>query len=199
MSSPAIVVSEEGKAPLSPWSCVAATVCTALFLTAGCETSSTIEAPGSPPGGIIALRLQPCVDRTHTQGRDLGSEATAAFIEALKQSQAFRLDSGAQYTLICEVDLFIEGSALKRWLLPGCGSTVGQVAAMITDSRTGRTVLIARGNANVNSGGLYTIGADTYILSTAVNDAVRQMANWARGQPTGSATQAEIRTERAVL
>lgn len=179
---PPAVLAARRVVSVRPWLRSAAVLC-ALFLIAGCETSSTIDATGPPPGGVIGLRVQPCIDRTLTKGRDLGTEATVAFTEALNQSQAFRLDQAATYTLLCEVSNFLEGSAVKRWLLPGWGSTVGQVAAMITDSRTGQTVLIARGNATVSSGGLYTIGADTYILRTAVNDAVRQMANWARGQP----------------
>lgn len=163
----------------------AAVVCL-LSSTVGCATSSTIEASTAPPGGTVALRVQVCVDRTRTTDRDLSADATAAFVEALNQSHEFSVDPQAPYELTCDVSNFLEGSAVRRWLMPGWGATVGQIAAMITDSRTGETVLIVRGSATVNSGGLYTIGADTYILRTAVNDAVRQMATWAHGEPAAA-------------
>ncbi|MBU6498156.1 MAG: hypothetical protein KGL55_17800 [Rhodospirillales bacterium] len=154
-----------------------------LLALAGCVTASTIDASAPPPGGVVALRVEGCVDRTHTQGRDLGAEATKAFIEALGKSQSLRVDPAAPYTLTCDVSGFAEGSALKRWLLPGWGATVGEVAVMVTDTRSGVTVLIARGSATVGSGGLYTIGADSYILPTAVKDVVGKIEAWAGGKP----------------
>jgi hypothetical protein len=169
-----------------------------LLCTTGCVTSSTIDTAVPPPGAAVAVRVQDCVDRTQTAGRDLGSEATEAFVEALNRSGAFRVDPTAEYTMTCDVSGFLAGSAFKRWLMPGWGSTVGQVAAMIIDSRTGETVLIARGNATVSAGGLYTIGADTYILRTAVNDAVRQMVGWARGKPLASVPGGHTRLGRAI-
>ncbi len=48
------------------------------------------------------------------------------------------------------------------------------------------TLLIVQGNAAVKGGGLYTLGAEGYILGTAGDDAVRQMTDWARGRAAAS-------------
>lgn len=142
----------------------------------------TTEAPVS--GGLVKVfdvEVERCVDRTETPGRDLGAEATRAFERELAKGGEFVLAAGARYRLACEVTSFVEGSAFKRWLLPGWGATVGQVTAMLTDTRTGDVLTIARGNATVAAGGLYTIGADTYIVPSAVDQVMSELRAWARG------------------
>ena len=51
---------------------------------------------------------------------------------------------------------------------------------MVTDTRTGEIVLILRGNATVAAGGLYSAGADSYIISAAVEQVVEQLRTWAQ-------------------
>jgi len=123
----------------------------------------------------LPIRLSPCVDRTGTAGRDLGREATEAFLAKLQAATEFEISPDARYVVNCDVSAFAEGSAFKRWLMPGWGATAGQVAVMVTDSRSGDTIAIIRGNATVAGGGLYTIGADRVILASALDDVVRQM------------------------
>jgi len=123
----------------------------------------------------LPIRVQACIDRTGYAGRDLGREATEAFLEKLKEAADFEISAEGRYVVSCDLSAFAEGSAFKRWLLPGWGATAGQVAVMVTDSRSGETVAIIRGNATVAGGGLYTIGADRVILASAIDDVVRQM------------------------
>jgi hypothetical protein len=165
-----------------------------VTVVAGCEatmpiTQSSIDAQAPlKTATAIELRLEPCIDRTGTTGRDLGAEATKAFREKLQPSAGLALKEDGRFRLACEVTSFVEGSAFKRWLLPGYGSTVGQIAAMVTDTRTGHIVVILRGNATVAAGGLYSAGADSYILSAAVENVINQLRTWAQGR---SATAAE--------
>ena len=157
-----------------------------LLLLSACvvEKATTSEvASVAAGGGPVTLRVQPCLDRTHFSGRDLGGETTTAITEQLGRTVEFRIDPSGPYVLSCEVSNFLEGSALKRWLVPGWGPTVAQVAVILTDGRNGSTVLIVRGNGTVRSGGLYSIGADLYIVDAAVGDVVRQMRDWARARP----------------
>jgi hypothetical protein len=80
-----------------------------------------------------------------------------------------------RYVFACDITGFVEGSAFKRWLLPGWGTTVGRIAVMVTDSRSGDTVAIVRASATVSAGGLYSVGADQIILAAAVDDVVKQL------------------------
>jgi hypothetical protein len=132
--------------------------------------------------GPIDVQVERCIDRTETPKRDLGAEATQAFEEKLRAAKEFLVTNDARHRLACEVSGFVEGSAIKRWLLPGWGATVGQVSAMLTDTKTGEVLIITRGNATVAGGGLYTLGAEGYIVGVAVDDVVGRLRAWARGE-----------------
>jgi len=159
----------------------------AMFLTA-CETQSvTTTIPVRQHiAGPIELEVEQCIDRTETKGRDLGTEAKQAFEMKLAETEEFTLMNKGRYRLACEVTNFVKGSALERWLMPGMGATVGQVSAMVKDTTNGEIVVLVEGNATVAAGGLYSVGAEDYIIPTAVNDVVTRLRDWAQGKPAGT-------------
>ena len=127
------------------------------------------------------IKVEPCVDRTGYKKRDLGREATEALLKKLKAAKEFEVASKGRYVLTCDITTFTEGSAFERWMFPGAGATVGQVAVMIMDSKTGETVAIVRGSSTVAAGGFYTVGADETILDSALDDVVKQLRQLAPG------------------
>lgn len=131
------------------------------------------------------MQVQPCVDRTGYASRDLSKEATDALIEKLRAATEFEVRADGRYVVTCDISTFVEGSAFKRWLMPGWGATTGQVAVMVMDSKTGETVAIVRGHATVAAGGLYSVGADQIILASALDDVVRQLRPLAPGTAPG--------------
>ena len=162
----------------------------ATLLGACVQMSVVSDLPARPSIPLpIDVRVEPCVDRTETRGRDLALEATVAFEKELRSTKEFVVRDEARFRLACDVSGFVEGSSIKRWLLPGWGATVGQVSAMLTDTTTGEVIIIARGNATVSGGGLYTVGAETYIVASAVEDVVRQLRAWASGESLDAADQ----------
>jgi len=160
-----------------------------VALLAGCaaQVGAVADLPAQAPRALpVDVRLEPCIDRTETPGRSLALDATRAFDEKIRATKEFVVRDGARFKLACDVSGFVEGSAVKRWILPGWGATVGQVSAMLTDATTGEILIIARGNATVAGGGLYSIGADTYIVASAVDEVVRQLRAWATGESSTS-------------
>lgn len=144
-----------------------------------------ISSRDAESGAPLAIRLEACIDRTKTQQRDLAADATALISEGLRGTPDVALRADAPLVLHCEVTQFVEGSAFKRWLAPGWGATVAQVAIMITNAKDQSTVAIVQGNSVVGAGGLYTIGASDYILKSAVDDAVSKLRVWV-ANPTAS-------------
>jgi hypothetical protein len=69
------------------------------------------------------------------------------------------------------------GNAFKRWLLPGFGSTVLQVSAQLTDTRTGNSVGRFHLKRGVAIGGGYTIGAWRTIFDSVAADIATSLAN----------------------
>ena len=152
-----------------------------LVLAQGCVSQSQMQALAPAPAGttVLSIRLEPCIDRTGTKGRDLAAEATALIAQGLRSTPEIALRDDAPWVLSCEVTQFIEGSAFKRWLMPGWGATVGQVAIMLSNAHDQSAILIVQGNSTVSAGGFYTLGAEDYILMSAVDDAVSQLRAWA--------------------
>ena len=160
-----------------------------VALLAGCaaQVGAVADLPAQAPRALpVEVRLEPCIDRTETPGRSLALDATRAFDEKIRATKEFVVRDGSRFKLACDVSGFVEGSAVKRWILPGWGATVGQVSAMLIDATTGEILIIARGNATVAGGGLYSIGADTYIVASAVDEVVRQLRAWATGESSTS-------------
>ena len=160
------------------------TSCCFLFAwwLSGCAATSHVATEiGNRPklSFPILISVKPCIDRTETQVADLGAQATETFQKELNATKEFSVASNGRYILNCEVNSFLPGNAVKRWVLPGWGTTVGQVAAMIQDSITGEILIILEGNATVGGGGLYSVGAWSYIVPAAVKDIVNQLQSWA--------------------
>lgn len=157
----------------------------AVAMIAGCTTESVVQvAERHEPVRHQRVQIQRCVDRTGFTGdRDLAEEATQSFTTKVKDSGLFEIAPDPQLTLTCEIEKFVEGSALKRWLLPGSGRTQAQVAVMLLETPGDKVLLTVRSQAEVKSGGLYTIGADRYIMGPAFDDVVRQLKAWAQGAP----------------
>jgi len=154
-----------------------------LLLTACVTSQVTTDFSQVKRPLPIPISVEACIDLTGTTAADLGSQATSAFIEQLEASEEFVVQENADYSLACEVNNYLPGNAFKRWIMPGWGTTVGQVSAMLQDAKTGEIELIVTGDATLGGGGLYTVGAWQYIVPAAVKDTVKQLRAWARGEP----------------
>mgnify|MGYP006293968359 FL=1 len=155
-----------------------------LLLSACAATShvSTDLGKAGRPSLPASISVQPCVDRTGTHIADLGRLATEAFIEKLDSLPEFVVRADGDYELVCEVTGFLPGNAVKRWIMPGWGATVGKVSAMVQDALSKHVLVIVEGDARVGEGGLYTIGAWQEIVPSAVKATVSQLQKWARGE-----------------
>ncbi len=148
-----------------------------------CVTHSVVQ-PSQPPLALTErrVRIEPCQNRTgDAGGRDLNAEATQALTEKVKASRRFELTADAPLVLTCDIEEFAEGSALKRWVMPGWGSTQAGVAVILWEQPGDKLLATFRSRTSVSSGGLFTIGADQYIIGAAFDDIIKQMETWASG------------------
>ena len=169
----------------------------AVLAIAGCAADLAVKQSVSDVRGLsaagtrLSIQVLPCINRTEYAARDIGKEATSALLDKLAAVNEFDVDVKGRYVLACDISTFVEGSAFKRWLMPGWGATTGQIAVMVTDSTTGETVAIVRGHATVAAGGLYSVDADRIILSSALDDVVQQLRQLAAG-----AIKQDVQTKR---
>lgn len=154
---------------------------------AGCVPDSPLTVGAPPPGGVIALRLEPCTDLTHAAGYDLGAEATNDFRTVLEATPAFRLDPAGRYRLVCTVSDFVEGPPSFYWVPPAGAATRGKVAARIIDGASGATMATVRHDGQVPAGGLMTVNVNSFVLRATVERTVRDLAAWASGEHVADA------------
>ncbi len=153
----------------------------------GCATQSARQIEYRfDPAKHRAVSIQPCVDRTDYKGdHNLSAEGTQIFTDKVKKTGIFEIQPDALFMLTCDIEQFMEGSALKRWVLPGWGQTQATVSVMAIEKPEEKVVASLRSQSVVGSGGLYTIGADSYILSAAFEDIVNQLKTWATDSGNG--------------
>ena len=164
----------------SRWFILSAALLPGIVLL-GCATQSAtqVQQPFEPVQHR-EIRIEPCVDRTgFTGGRDLTREATRALTEKIEATRLFEITPEARLVVTCDLERFTEGSALKRWIMPGWGSTLAAIAVMVWEKPGDHILATFRSQSSVKEGGLYTVGADQYILTVAFNEIVDQLRAWA--------------------
>src|SRR5262245_48781850 len=103
---------------------------------AACTTvsASTVQTPFVPVTHRT-VKIEPCDDRSGFVGeRNLKEEATRIFTDKVKAMNMFQIAPDAPLTFTCDIESFTEGSALKRWVLPGSwGATEVTVSVVVRD------------------------------------------------------------------
>jgi len=150
----------------------------------GCATVSTVQVRQPfEQAKHHKVHVERCVDRTDYRGKhDLVEEATNTLMGKMKDSGLFEIEAESNLVLTCDIERFAEGSAAKRWLMPGWGATQAEVVVMVWDKQEGKVLASFRSEATVKSGGLYTIGADQYIFGAAFDDILEQLKTWVQGE-----------------
>lgn len=154
-----------------------------------CE-HQTIEIVKQPyaPDKYQKVSVQTCIDRTQHEGaRDLSAEATEKFKKKILASGLFDISDDAGVLLTCDVERFAKGSALKRWIMPGWGPTQGAVSVMVVEKEGYKVLANLKSQSTVETGGLYTIGAEEYILDVAFDGIIEKLKTWVeQAKPGGS-------------
>lgn len=95
-----------------------------------------------------------------------------ALEKSLREKDLLWAESSKQnyYAISVQILDYDMGSAFKRWLMPGYGSTVLDVHTDVIDVDTGQKVSELEHRQTVAGGGLYSVGAWERIFNTAAKD-----------------------------
>ena len=75
---------------------------------------------------------------------------------------------------------YAPGSAPARWVVPGAGTTECIVKGALLDGQTGAQLGVLLSHRSVSSGGLFSVGADQWILDMVATDIADAVANTLR-------------------
>jgi len=147
------------------------------FGVSGCATQSTVQIHQAfEATEQRKIGIESCINRTDYHGsHDLEGEATRVLTEKVKESGLFEVTPDAQLVMTCDIERFAEGSATKRWVMPGWGATQAEVVVMVWDKKDNKVLAAFRSEAAVKAGGFYTIGADQYIFGAAFDSVLKQI------------------------
>lgn len=167
-----------------------------LIVLAACGQTMREQAFTSPPPAERAVRVEACVDRSEYEGaRDLGNEATMELRRQIGTSSVFTMSDEATLVVTCDVERMVEGSAIKRWIWPGWGVTKGSIAISLWRMPKQDVLASFHSHSDISGGGLYSLGAEHYILDRAIADVVEQLEDWVMGRNRGLRQEA-ARTRR---
>jgi hypothetical protein len=153
----------------------------------GCVTESSIRSEGAwSSESHTRISVERCTSRRALVEPEIETRATANLEEELAESGVFQVVQGASVIATCDIESFEEGNAFERWIMPGSYPTLAQVAVTLWEQPGDRELVSVRGKAAVREGGLYTIGADRYILGAAMREVVEQLIAWTRDRGVGT-------------
>lgn len=120
-----------------------------------------------PPGARIEVPPAENATGKTFEDIDVGKTLSDELAAALRKEGILAESSGdgsGRLRLPCKIAAYEQGSAFKRWLWPGYGSTVLDVKCELRESASAKVVGIAEARHTVDAGGGYTIGAWQYIF-----------------------------------
>ena len=152
-----------------------------VWATAACVTQSSVQTERPfVADHHTRVSIEPCRSRMAKEGPDVEASATKALRDKLAGSGVFEVVQTGDVIATCDLELFAEGNAFERWKEPGSDPTLAQVAVTLWEQPGDRELITVRGKAAVREGGLYTVGADQYILPTAMDEVVDRLVAWTR-------------------
>jgi hypothetical protein len=128
----------------------------------------------------VTVLIEACADRTGTQQIDPGLQVPKTTEEQFDAAKEFVVQPDGRYILHCEITSYLPDNAAKRWVMPIWDSTVGRVSSMLQDRQTSESLIIVKGEAAADAGGLLTIDAEQYLVPAAVKEEAGQLMTWVR-------------------
>jgi len=151
-------------------------VCTVVVLT-GCGTvhhQLRLE-PGYTPQAGTKVEVGPVENATgKTVAVNVEPLLADALAEALRREDLLWAGSGPKKLVVrSKIVEYDEGSAVKRWLLPGWGSTVLSIECDLHEAD--RLVGSVQARRTISIGGFYTVNAWKTVFASIAKDVVGEL------------------------
>jgi hypothetical protein len=151
------------------------------LLVSGCASTPAVRMESAEPLRKYGIfEVEPVSNDTgKTFAFDIAEEF-ANQIRSQLESKGYIVASGSGGTddaliIRCSIASYAPGSAFTRWLAPGAGKTQATVLTSLVDKRTGSAVGEMLSAEAVGGGGLYSVGADRWILEKIAKGIVEKI------------------------
>ena len=152
------------------------------LLVFGCASSSPAVRmeTADPLNKYGIFEVVPVANETGKSFEFDVAEELGKQIKSQLESRGYVVATGAGGTdnvlvIKCGITAYEPGSAFKRWLAPGAGKTQATVVTSLVEKRTGAVVGEFLSADAVGGGGLYSAGADRWILEKIAKGIVEKI------------------------
>jgi len=164
-------------------------LCFAIIMS-GCITTSkpmVSMKKGVSLVGYKVFKVQPVLNETGKTYKFNVSSTLTQNIKSKLRDKGFIVSDGtitSKKVLIIKSKLlsYEPGSALKRWFAAGFGKTQATVKTSLIDNTTGKVLGEFVSAETVSAGGLYSAGADKWILDTIATGIVDEIEKKVKGE-----------------
>jgi len=151
------------------------TILVLLTIVSGCGSVShklTLSESYKPETGALIEVGKVTNETGKVFDIDLEQMLTDALTNALRKEKLLPVDGdGHRLVLTSRIVEYNKGSAFKRWLLPGWGTTVIAIEGDLVDGQ--QVVGSFRAKRTISVGGGYTIGAWRTVFASIARDVVK--------------------------
>lgn len=159
-------------------------LCITLLLTAGCASGKPViwVDEGVSFSNYRAVEVRAVANDTgRTFDFDVAGSLTDKVRSKLVEHGVLLTEGGqmveATVVLSTSLTLYSPGNAAARWALPGAGATECIVKGALVDGQTGAQLGVLLSHRSVSAGGLYSVGADRWILDVVATDIADAVAD----------------------
>ena len=154
-----------------------------IIILGGCATDPTYikhSAKDNFQKSYTEVDVRPVKDYSGYEGEfDIAKKMTILIKSALRDKgyTIIEKETANEDALILESRLlnYKPGSAFDRWLMPGAGATQVTMKTIMTDMKTGNQIGDIVTNKSVSVGGLFTVGAEEWILESVAKDLIKEI------------------------
>ncbi len=115
-----------------------------------------------------------------TFSSDITAFLTSEITQSLKREGMTVLDNQdaprGSITIDSRLIDYEAGSAAKRWLLPGAGTTLCVIRSILVDDKSGKTIGEIVVSSSVSAGGLFSIGAENSVPKDVAQEIAKKIS-----------------------
>jgi uncharacterized protein DUF4410 len=155
-----------------------------VLLTTGCASGKPViwVDEGVSFSNYRAVEVRAVANDTeHTFDFDVAGSLTDKIRSKLVEHGVLLSEGGQMVegtvVLKTSLTLYSPGNAAARWALPGAGATECIVKGALVDGQTGAQLGVLLSHRSVSAGGLFSAGADRWILDVTATDIADAVAD----------------------
>jgi TolB-like protein len=180
-------ISTAFKVERTPVRLVAVILTAAMTFVGACATTPDVKMEqGVTLARFTQVEVAPAQNETGiAENEQAANTFQKDLVSALRSNGISVTQSGTPGTTLVVIPTLVHyeaGSAVSRWIVPGSGRTQATVSAALIDKASGQSLGDLASTQQVAGGGLFSVGADRWVLTQLANGLANEIGARLRGE-----------------